>query len=125
MRKLLIWTIPAASDERIPNSATVRSSLNSLSGAALIDAANFETSLGTFPLGIAKLSGTAAGTDNTYAMLLIGPPAGTQSLYLSFGAADFKAERITEVQAFIPEPSAILLVGLALLALVGLRGRRN
>jgi hypothetical protein len=125
MRKLRIWTIPIVADERIPNSVTVRSSLNTLSGAALITASNYETALGTFPLGIGAFTGTAPGTDSTFATVAINAPAGTQSLYLSFGAGDFKAERISEVQAFIPEPSAILLVGFASLSIACVRRRRT
>jgi hypothetical protein len=124
MRKLRIWTIPSVADERIPNSVTVRSSLNILSGAALITAANYETALGSFPLGIGAFTGTAAGTDNTFATLAINAPAGTRSLYLSFGSADFKAERISEVQAFIPEPGTFFLAGLAFVASAFVRRQR-
>jgi hypothetical protein len=111
IKEIRIWTIPAPVDERIPHSVTVRSSTTSHAGAALISAGNFETALGSFPLGIGAFTGVAAGTDNTYATISVNAPVGTQSLYLDFGRDfEFKGERITEVQAFIPEPSSILLV---------------
>jgi hypothetical protein len=125
MRELRIWTIPIPADERIPNSVEVRSSLNSLSGIQLVTAGDYETPLGTFPLGIGAFTGTAPGTDTTYATIAIDAPAGTQSLYLSFGAGDFKAERISEVQAFIPEPSSGLLAMLAVSAFGVVKRRRR
>jgi hypothetical protein len=111
-------------DERIPNSVTVRSSLNSLSGISLVTPGSYETALGSFPLGIGAFTSTAPGTDNTFATVAINAPAGTQSLFLSFGSADFKAERISEVQAFIPEPSAVTLTLLGMLGLVRRGWRR-
>jgi hypothetical protein len=125
MRKLQIWTIPIAIDDRIPNSVTVRSSLNTLSGVPLVTAGSYETALGTFPLGLGAFTGTALGTDNTFATVAIDAPAGTQSLFLSFGAGDFKGERISEVQAFVPEPSAIVLVALSTLLMACGRTRRR
>jgi hypothetical protein len=125
MRKLRIWTIPIAVDDRIPNSVEVRSSLNTLSGVQLVTPGDYETALGTFSLGLGAFTGTAPGTDNTFATVAIDAPAGTQSLYLSFGAADFKGERISEVQAFIPEPGTGLLAMLALSAYGALKRRRR
>jgi len=124
LRKLRIWTIPVEADERIPSSVTLRSSLNALGGFSLVTPGSYETSLGTFPLGISAFSGIAAGTDNRYATLSINAPAGTQSLYFSFGAADFKGERISEVQAFIPEPSNVMLLGATLFGFMDWRRRR-
>jgi hypothetical protein len=123
MRKLRIWTIPIEIDQRIPNFVEVRSSLNTLMGVQLVTPGSFETALGTFPLGIGAFTGAAPGTDNKFATVAIDAPAGTQSLYLSFGAADFKGERIAEVQAFIPEPSAIVLVVFSMLAMARVRRR--
>jgi hypothetical protein len=125
IQEIRIWTIPAAFDERIPHSVMVRSSTTSHAGAALITAANFETALGSFPLGIGAFTGAAAGTDNTYATIAVSAPAGTQSLYLDFGADfEFKGERITEVQAFVPEPTGIALTLVACASLILRRRRR-
>jgi hypothetical protein len=122
VQEIRIWTIPVASDERIPHSVTVRSSTGSHAGAALITAANFETALGSFPLGIGAFTGVAAGTDNTYATIAVNAPTGTQSLYLDFGADfEFKGERITEVQAFVPEPAGMILALMAVVAAVARR----
>jgi hypothetical protein len=123
MRKLRIWTIPIEIDQRIPNFVEVRSSVNTLTGVQLVTPGSFETALGTFPLGIGAFTGTAPSTDNTFATVAIDAPAGTQSLYLSFGAADFKGERITEVQAFIPEPGTLILAVFTILAMAGVRRR--
>jgi hypothetical protein len=126
LQEIRIWTIPAPTDNRIPSSVLVRSSTTSLSGAALIAAANFETLLGNFPLGLGAFTGTAPLTDNTYATIAVSAPVGTQSLYFAFGAvADGKGERITEVQAFVPEPASMALVALGLMALVAGSRRRG
>jgi hypothetical protein len=128
IQELRIWTIPIPSDSRIPGAVSVRSSLNSLAGAALIAPANFETFLGTFPLGIGAFTGTASGTDNTYATIAVSAPVGTQSLFLAFGpppTGDGKGERISEVQAFVPEPGTFALAGIALIAGMGVLRRRK
>jgi hypothetical protein len=125
--EIRIWTIFVPVDGRIPNSVTVRSSLNTLAGAALINPVNFETALGIFPLGAGAFTGLAANTDTRYATINVDAPAGTQSLFLAFGGVtDGKGERISEVQAFVPEPSTLLLAVASLFAMSGFRrGRRG
>jgi hypothetical protein len=124
--EIRIWTIFVPVDNRIPNSVTVRSSLNSLGGAALINAANFETALGIFPLGAGAFTGIWPNTDTRYATVLVDAPAGTQSLLLSFGGvADGKGERISEVQAFVPEPSTMTIVGMTVIGMGIARRRRR
>jgi hypothetical protein len=124
--EIRIWTIFIPSDGRIPNSVTVRSSLNSLAGAALINPVNFETALGIFPLGAGAFTGIVANTGTRYATIGVSAPAGTQSLFLAFGGVgDGKGERISEVQAFIPEPSTGLLAMLAVSAYGALKRRRR
>jgi hypothetical protein len=127
IQEIRIWTIPVAADERIPHDVLVRSSTTAYTGASLITSGNFETLLGSFPLGIGAFTGTSVGTDNTYATVFVNAPAGTQSLYLDFGAdQQFKGERITEVQAFVPEPSAMALAACGLmLSMTGARCRRK
>jgi hypothetical protein len=127
IQEIRVWTIPIAADNRIPGAVSVRSSLNSLAGPALISPGNFETFLGNFNLGLAAFSGTAAGTDNTYATISVNAPAGTQSLFLAFGpppTGDGKGERITEVQAFVPEPGTVSFLGLSLFGLMRRTRRR-
>ena len=68
-------------------------------------------------------SGTALNTDATFATLAVNAPSGTQSLmFWFFSVQDGKGERIVEVQAFVPEPSAFTL---ALLGSLGLVQRRQ
>lgn len=126
LNEIRIWTIPSVADGRIPSSVTVRSSLNVISGGALINNASFETALGTFPLGIGAFTGTAPNTDNTYATIFLNAPTGTRSLYLNFGGVgDGKGERIAEVQAFAPEPTSAMLVLLSASLLATARRRRS
>jgi hypothetical protein len=126
IQEIRFWTIPVAADNRIPSSVLVRSSTTSLSGAALITVGNFETLLGSFPLGIGAFTGTASLTDNTYATIAVSAPVGTQSLYFAFGGVgDGKGERIAEVQAFVPEPASLTLVALGLTALAASSRRRG
>jgi hypothetical protein len=119
LQSIRIWTIPSVADQRIPNQVTVLTSANIYAGGNLIVAGNYETNLGTFTLGIGAFTGIAANTDNTFATIAVNAPANTQSLYLDFGSfLDGKGDRISEVQAFIPEPSsALILLGASAFAM--------
>jgi hypothetical protein len=124
LQELRIWTLNNVSDARIPNSVTIRSSLSSYSGASLVAAANYETLLGTFPLGPSAFTGTNPNTDITYATLAVDAPTGTRSLLFSFGGVgDAKGERIAEIQGFVPEPGVVALFGGTLLCGVATRRR--
>lgn len=118
--------------QRVPGfngagSVSVRSSASSTTSLASI---SYETFLGNFPLTFASFntpSPAAAGelnpTGTHYATLAVSAPVGTQSLYFDFNGSDV-GTRITEVQAYAPEPTMLGLMSLGGFALMRPRRRR-
>jgi hypothetical protein len=107
-----------------PASVTV---LSSTSSTTSLSSVSYPTFLGNFPLNFASFntpSPAAAGELNPpgthYATLAVSAPVGTQSLYFDFNGSDV-GTRITEVQAYAPEPATL---GVLSLAAVGLLRRR-
>jgi hypothetical protein len=110
-----VWTI-AADPGRVPTSVTIRSSISLVS---TLTATDYETVLGTFtPLFTGP---PPAGTDENYADFVVTAPAGTQSLFFDFDSPS--GARLSEVQAFVPEPASIGLAALAAGLLVRRRAR--
>jgi hypothetical protein len=103
-----IWIYTLTADSlRVSDTVTVKSSTSSTTS---LSASTYETTLGTFSLGVSAFNNaasvTSGSTDTTYAILNVAAPAGTQSVFFDFGN-DGHGMRIAELQAFsaIPEPS--------------------
>jgi hypothetical protein len=103
----------------IKSSTTSTTSLNAASySTTLLPFAGFPTSAFSHPSVVVDPVGDPARADSKYLVIPVSAPAGTQSLFFDFDGGG-NGVRIQEVQAFVPEPSSIvifLLGGVALLA---------
>lgn len=124
--QIRIYTITGDA-QRVPSAVTIRSSATPTNSQ---DPNAYETVLATAaPLAFTNPALLAPGeppTDNTFALVPVAAPAGTQSLFLDFTGST-AGTRVSELQAIVPEPGTLGLAGLGIAAglLARRRGRRQ